>query len=101
MVRGFYDARSFRSGSIGGKSVFNCTCCGRSTRMTTQDDDSFCGECYELFGMQNTLWDFGVEDFKESGMLKHRDEQFKKLVSRKGDGEKVKKQMPDLFAVEA
>jgi hypothetical protein len=101
MPRGFYDTRSFRTGSIGGKTVFNCQCCGRSTRMTTQDDDRYCGECYDLFGIQNTLWDDGVENFVKDGLVKARDQLLKKIVTRKGDPEAVKRQMRDLFAVEA
>jgi hypothetical protein len=100
MPRGSYDARSFRSGSLGGNTVFKCQCCGRSTRMTTQDDDRFCGECYDLFGIQNTLWDETREYFIANGFLAARDGLLKKIVSRKGDAAKVRKMMPDLFAVE-
>ena len=102
MPRGSYDARSFRTGSFGGPTVFNCQCCGRSTRMTTQDDDRYCGECFELFGIQNSLWDEGVEYFSspDHGFLKARNDLLKKITARKGDPEAVKKMMPDLFAVE-
>jgi hypothetical protein len=100
MARGNYDTRSFRTGSIGGKTVFNCTICGRSTRMTTQNDDRFCGECDELLMIQNSLWDNGVEYFIKDGFLPERDKLLKKIIARKGDPEAVKKEMRDLFAVE-
>lgn len=100
MARGHYDSRSFRSGSIGGKPVFNCTICGRSTRMTTQNDDRFCAQCDELLMMQNGLWDDGVEAFKAWNGMKARDEFASKLVKHGGDYRKVVAAMPDLFAVE-
>lgn len=42
-----------------GSGVFNCTSCGRSTRVTTQDNDKICAECWDLAGEVNCLSDNG------------------------------------------
>jgi hypothetical protein len=82
-----------------GTSTFQCTICERTTRMTTQDDDRFCGECYELLSIQNGLWDDGAEEFRNWNGPKVRDQYLAKITKRGGNTEKVKKEMPDLFAV--
>jgi hypothetical protein len=101
MARAARDTRSFRSIPFGGKTVFGCECCGRQTRMSTQDDDRYCAECYELLGIQNGLWDDGVDLFKSWGGIKTRDDLVTKIEKRKGDTARVRAYMPDLFAVTA
>lgn len=86
----------FQSGS----GVFTCDICNRRTRMTTQDDDRFCGECYDLLGIQNTLWDDGEESFVNDGFLVVRDGLLEVIKRRGGDIAAVKNDMKDLFAVQ-
>ena len=83
-----------------GKSTFICEVCGHRTRETGQDDDCYCGPCYELLSLQNTLWDDGVEGFKTWG-VKVRDDIVAKITKRGGVVAKVKAYMTDLFAVSA
>jgi hypothetical protein len=84
-----------------GTTVFTCQICQRRTRITTGYDTRFCGECYELLGIQNGLWDNGEAYFIEWGGIAERDNLLKKITKLGGNIEKVKAQMTDLFAVEA
>ncbi len=95
--RAYNDTRSFRS--FGGATVFNCECCERKTRITTQDDDRYCAECYDLLGIQNSLWDEGKDYFVQNGLRDARDNLVSKLSRTKADIDKVKAYMKDLFAV--
>lgn len=91
------------SNRFGKGGVFTCGCCGRRTRFTTQwqTEAEFCGECEELMGVQNTMWDDGVETFVAEGGTKHRDALLAKIKTRGGDTDAVKAQMPQLFAAGA
>lgn len=93
-------ANRFRS-HFGGRVTFQCDCCKRNTRMTTQSDDRYCGECEELLGIQNALWDDGAEVFIADGAVPYRDKLLAKIVKLKGSESAVRAYMPDLFAVSA
>lgn len=96
MARNYYDRRSFRNG--GDKcSVFNCDICGCRTRMTTQNDDRFCGQCYNLLSMQNSLWDDGAENFVRDGFIAQRDRLAAEIAKLSGSATAVVAYMPDLF----
>lgn len=82
-------ARTFTRGS----STFTCECCTRRTRLTTQDDTRWCGECYELLGLSNSLSDNGEEDW----MASFRDGQLAKIAKLGGDIDKVHAFIPTIF----
>ena len=45
-----------------GSAVYQCNCCGRSTRSTGRGDNELlrlCAECYDLGGEENSLSDNG------------------------------------------
>lgn len=46
-------ARTFQKGS----GCFICSSCGNRTRVTTQDVDTVCEDCYELAGLENGVAD--------------------------------------------
>lgn len=72
----------------GGRGVFTCYCCGRSTRQTTQGGDSeLCAECWELAGCENSLLD-GVQTLAEIKSL--RDSLVADAVSKGGSAEKIR-----------
>ena len=90
-----YRTNRFQSSSRG--STFTCEICKRRTRLTTQCNDSFCGECEELLGTQNSLWDDGAEYFVKSGLTAHRDALLAKVRKLGGNATAVVAYMPDLF----
>lgn len=89
-------AKGFRTGGAG---VFTCQSCERRTRETTQGfgEDRFCGECYELFGIQNSLWDCGPEAW----IAPARDQLVKRIKQLGGDTLKVARENPDIFKLES
>jgi hypothetical protein len=75
-----------------GSGVFNCDSCGRSTRVTTQDNDKICAECYDLAGETNSLSDYGelyagVESVQNT---------FNLCVTRGGSVEKLLREFPEV-----
>jgi hypothetical protein len=80
--------------------TFICQCCKRRTR-DTEGDDRFCGPCYELLGMQNSLWDDGKDAFVTDGFVPVRDKLLAKLVKLGATEGAVRAYMPDLFEVQA
>lgn len=76
-----------------GRGVYTCTQCGRRTRETTVQGSDHCEHCYELGGLQNAVWDgcFAAEDTRE------RDQLLAAIIAKGGDGERVKRALPDLF----
>lgn len=80
-------------GFVQGRSVYTCDCCGRRTRETTVVGSDLCGECYDLAGLQNCVWDgcFTAEDRPE------RDRILARIVKLGGDEAKVRAEFRDLF----
>ena len=76
-----------------GSSTFPCECCQRRTRITTQDDTRFCGECYDLLGIQNSMWDDGVQDWMTAPIIQLT----AKIAKLGGDLLKVRAFIPQLF----
>ena len=83
----------------GGRGVYKCVICDRSTRVTTQCDDHLCPECWDLAGLENTVFDNGAELAREWGTDKERDALLAKAVKRGANGDKIKKNFPELFEV--
>jgi hypothetical protein len=73
-----------------GSGVFNCAVCGRSTRVTTQDNDNLCAECYDLAGETNALSDTGELFDKNAVDLLNR------CVERGGSVEKLLREFPEV-----
>ena len=82
-----------------GKGVYKCVICKRGTRVTTQGNDDLCPECWELAGLENTVFDNGKELAREWGVAKERDALFAKAVKQGSDGDKMKAQFKELFEV--
>jgi hypothetical protein len=77
----------------GGKGVFTCSCCGRSTRTVDQNDSDCCPQCYELSSFENQVQDgdMGSDDWStvESYVAE--------AVSKGGDRAKLEASFDILF----
>lgn len=71
------------------KPTFNCDVCGRRTRLVGQGNDELCNECYELFGLENLIFD-QCSTLQE--IMPERDQLFAKAVKLGGDPDKIKQQ---------
>lgn len=40
--------------------IITCNCCSRKAKPA--DNDTCCQECYEIAGIQNTIYDYGIEE---------------------------------------
>lgn len=81
-----------------GNSTFICTCCGHRTRIVDQPEGSdLCPDCYDLFGLQNMVWD-GCADART---VSERDRLLKALADKGADVDKAKRQLKDLLAYKA
>ena len=77
-----------------GSSTFNCNTCGRLTRDTVGTNVQSCEQCYELAGLQNSLWDGCFDE----GDIPARDGYLRVLVEKGIDAEKIKAEFKDLFS---
>lgn len=77
-----------------GRGVYTCASCGRRTRETTVQGSDDCADCFELAGLQNSVWDgcFTEADRHE------RDRVLAAIVRKGGNGDKTKETFADLFA---
>lgn len=82
--------RTFRRG----RGVYTCATCGRRTREVSVEGSDDCEDCFDLAGLQNSVWDgcFTEHDVPE------RDRILARIVDRGGDGARVKAAFRDLFA---
>jgi hypothetical protein len=79
-----------------GSGVFKCDGCGRMTRHTgvQSTGSQSCPQCYELAGLQNSLWD--GEPIKS--LAEERDRLLDAAVKAGGSAEQIKADFSDLFA---
>lgn len=73
-----------------GSGVFNCNTCGRSTRVTHQDNEKMCAECWDLAGETNSLSDTG-ELFDKNAV-----ELLERCVERGGSAERLLREFPEV-----
>lgn len=79
----------------GGRGVFTCSTCGRSTRQTTQPlDSSLCGDCDELAMTENSILD-RAQTVDE--IAKYRDEMVAHIVAKGGDKRKIRENFEILW----
>jgi len=78
-----------------GSGVYQCAVCQRRTRATVEscDDVGYCGPCYDLAGLQNSMWDDGQEDW----IVKARDGLLAKIIRGKGNEQAVRSHFSALF----
>lgn len=75
-----------------GSGVFTCQSCGRSTRVTTQDNDNLCAECYDLAGETNSLSDYGELYMGREAVIRILNQ----CVERGGSATKLIKEFPEV-----
>jgi len=83
-----------------GSGVFTCQCCGRRTRITTQDVDHICAECYDLAGLENTLSDEGPEYFISGRGIQERDRLIAELIKHGVSRTIIEQQFSSLAKIE-
>lgn len=81
----------------GGRGVFRCEACGRSTRLVDQGGEHICPQCWELAGIDNSVND-GAQTWAE--VSKECEFLLEELVSKGGDAEKAKRGLSYLWPVE-
>lgn len=78
-----------------GQAAFNCSTCGRLTRITSQPRDyPDCAHCYDLAGLENMVWDGNAEPRD----MAERDRLLKDIEGKGGNPAKVRAAFGDLFA---
>ncbi len=86
--------RHFQQGS----STFTCHCCGRRTRIVDQPEGSdLCPDCYELYGLQNMVWD----GCANKGVVTGRAALLAEIGKKGGDVASVTRKLKDLFNFKA
>lgn len=73
----------------GGRGVFTCCVCGRSTRQVDQGDSECCPQCYELAGHDNYHNDNGIEPNDDE--LRFYEGIVAEIVAKGGNADKVRK----------
>lgn len=78
----------------GGRGVFTCKTCDRSTRRTTQPGDSqLCGDCDELAMTENSVLDgTAIAD-----IAKFRDDMVEYIVRKGGNRDKLRASFATLW----
>jgi hypothetical protein len=80
----------------GGRGVYKCSICERSTREAGQGNDRLCPECWELAGLENSVSDNGWEDW----IAAERDALVNKAVKQGSNIEKLVANFSTLFPTE-
>lgn len=86
--------RSTQHFQRGGKGVFTCCTCGRSTRTVKQSEDSeCCPQCWYLSGEENMVMDGYVNEVNWNEVRRMITE----AVKKGGDQEKIAEQFTELL----
>lgn len=85
----------YKSFQRGGRGVYKCAICERSTREAGQGNDRLCPECWELAGFQNVILDEGKEAL--AGIKENVDYEFNSAVKKGGNAALLRASFPELF----